>query len=64
MRSGTRLVGGMMKQLFESCEWKPHGKYGWIIVPPHKDGAARNRDDLKNRPYCAVCGKKIRVAEE
>ena len=47
----------------EECKWKPHGKYGWIIVPPHKEGCARNREDIKNRPYCAVCGKKIEVAE-
>ena len=47
----------------EHCEWKPFGVYGWIIVPPHKEGAARNRDDLQNRPYCAVCGKKIKVVE-
>jgi len=45
------------------CEWKPHGQYGWIIVPPHENGSARNRDDLKNRPCCAVCGKRIKVVE-
>lgn len=47
----------------EECEWKPHGTYGWIITPPHKEGAARNRADIKNRPYCAVCGKRIKIAE-
>ena len=47
----------------EVCKWKPHGKYGWIIVPPHEEGCARNREDIRNRPFCAVCGKKIEVEE-
>jgi hypothetical protein len=57
------VMAEMLAVMEERCEWKPHGQYGWIIVPPHKEGAARNRDDLKNRPYCAVCGKEIKVNE-
>lgn len=45
------------------CEWKPHGTYGWIIVSDHAEAEARNRDDIKNRPHCTVCGKRIRVVE-
>ena len=45
------------------CEWKPHGTYGWIIVSDHAEAEARNRDDIKNRPHCTVCGRKIRVKE-
>ena len=47
----------------ENCIWKGYVPYGWIVVPPHEEGAARNRDDLKNRPYCSVCGKKIKVVD-
>ena len=47
----------------EYCEWKPHGVYGWRIVSDHKEAEARNRDDIKNRPHCTVCGKKIKVKE-
>ena len=47
----------------EYCEWKPHGTYGWIIVSEHAESEARNRDDIKNRPHCTVCGRKIRVVE-
>jgi len=45
------------------CEWKPHGTYGWIIVSDHAEAEARNRDDIKNRPHCTVCGRKIKVVE-
>ena len=45
------------------CEWKPHSVYGWIIVSSHKEAEARNRDDIKNRPHCTVCGKRIKVNE-
>ena len=45
------------------CEWKPYGTYGWIIVSDHKEAEARNRDDIKNRPHCTVCGRKIKVVE-
>ena len=45
------------------CEWKPHGVYGWIIVSSHNEAEARNRDDIKNRPHCTVCGKKIKIVE-
>ena len=47
----------------EFCEWKPHGVYGWIIVSDHAEAEARNRDDIKNRPHCTVCGRKIKVKE-
>lgn len=47
----------------ETCEWKVYGKYGWVIIPPHKEGFARNRDDVEKRPYCAVCGKRIEILE-
>ena len=47
----------------EYCEWKPHGTYGWIIVSDHAEAEARNRDDIKHRPHCTVCGRKIRVKE-
>lgn len=47
----------------EFCEWKPHGVYGWIIVSDHEEAEARNRDDIKNRPHCTVCGRKIKVVE-
>ena len=47
----------------QTCKWKPHGQYGWIIVSDHAEAEARNRDDIKNRPYCTVCGRKIRVIE-
>ena len=47
----------------EYCEWKPHGVYGWIIVSDHAEAEARNRDDIKNRPHCTVCGRKIKVKE-
>ena len=46
------------------CEWKPHGAYGWIIVSDHAEAEARNRDDIENRPYCTVCGKRIFVKED
>lgn len=45
----------------EYCEWKPQGVYGWIILSNHKEVEARNLDDIKNRPYCGVCGRKIKV---
>ena len=47
----------------EYCEWKPHGVYGWIIVSDHAEAEARNRDDIKSRPHCTVCGRKIKVVE-
>ena len=47
----------------EYCNWKPHGLYGWIVVSEHEEAEARNRDDIKNRPHCTVCGRKIRVVE-
>ena len=45
------------------CEWHPYGTYGWIIVSDHQEAEARNRDDIKNRPHCTVCGRKIKVVE-
>ena len=46
-----------------TCKWHPHGQYGWIIVSDHAEAEARNRDDIKNRPYCTVCGKRIKISE-
>jgi hypothetical protein len=45
------------------CVWKPHGEFGWIIVPPHKNGATRLAEELEIRPYCSVCGKPIKISE-
>ena len=47
----------------EHCEWKPLGTYGWLIMSPHEVREVRNRDDLQNRQYCGVCGKKIKIKE-
>ena len=47
----------------DCCKWHPHGQYGWIIVSDHAEAEARNRDDIKNRPYCTVCGKRIKISE-
>ena len=47
----------------EHCEWKPVGDYGWLVLSPHEVRDARNRDDLENRPYCPVCGKRIKISE-
>ena len=57
------VMAELMAALEESCEWKPYGTYGWIIVSDHEEAEARNRDDIKNRPHCTVCGRKIRVKE-
>jgi hypothetical protein len=45
------------------CVWKPHGEFGWIIVPPHKNGATRLAEELEIRPYCSVCGRRIKINE-
>ena len=47
----------------DACEWKEHGEFGWIIVPPHKNGATRLAEELEIRPYCSVCGKPIKISE-
>lgn len=57
------VTAELLAAMESRCEWKPHGQYGWIIVSSHKEAEARNRDDIKNRPYCTVCGKRIKIAE-
>jgi hypothetical protein len=60
-------VAELLAEIDESeadvCVWKPHGEFGWIIVPPHKNGATRLAEELEIRPYCSVCGKKIKVVK-
>lgn len=57
----VKVMAELLVAIESKCEWKPHGQYGWIIVSDHAEAEARNRDDIKNRPYCTVCGRKIKV---
>lgn len=57
------VMAEILAALEDCCEWKPYGAYGWIIVSDHEEAEARNRDDIKNRPHCTVCGRKIKVKE-
>lgn len=59
----VKVMAELLVAIESKCEWKPHGQYGWIIVSDHAEAEARNRDDIKNRPYCTVCGRKIKVVE-
>lgn len=59
----VKVMAELLATMEEYCEWKPHGTYGWIIVSDHAEAEARNRDDIKNRPHCTVCGRKIKVVE-
>ena len=58
-----KVMAELLATVESHCEWKPHGIYGWIIVSDHEESEARNRDDIKNRPHCTVCGKKIKVVD-
>ena len=58
-----KVMAELLAEIEEPCLWKPHGTYGWIIVSDHAEAEARNRDDIKNRPHCTVCGRKIKVKE-
>lgn len=59
----VKVTAELLAVMESRCIWKPHGQYGWIIVSDHAEAEARNRDDIKNRPYCTVCGKRIKVVE-
>ena len=51
------------KQETKCCEWKPVGDYGWLVISPHDVKSVRNREDLEHRPYCEVCGNRVKVKE-
>ena len=59
----VKVMAELLVAMESRCVWKPHGQYGWIIVSDHAEAEARNRDDIKNRPYCTVCGRRIFVNE-
>ena len=43
------------------CLWREQGIYGWMYISSHENRSTRIVDDLPIRPYCDVCGKKIKV---
>ena len=45
------------------CKWTSVGKYGWLFLSPHKVRDARYKEDICDRPYCQVCGKRIKAVE-
>ena len=45
----------------EYCEWTSLGKYDWLFFSPHKVKDARYKEDICDRPYCQVCGKRIKA---
>ena len=47
----------------EYCEWSPVGVYGWLFLSPHEVKDGRYKEDIQDRPYCPVCGRKIKVKE-
>ena len=59
----VKIMAELLAVTEVTCKWKPHGQYGWIIVSDHVEAEARNRNDIKNRPYCTVCGKRIKISE-
>ena len=46
----------------EVCEWKRFKNFE-LIIAPHDKTITLQTFDLKDYPYCPVCGKPIKISE-
>jgi len=47
----------------ETCKWKKVPSSHGFIISPHVYGCAFEYYHFVDRPFCPICGKKIKVIE-